>query len=86
MKAEMSWRSMKADLKNIYLQNFTDNEIADMLAFYRSETGQSVLRNMPVVMQESMQVGQAMAEKAMPKIQALSERKSKDLQELKSRN
>jgi hypothetical protein len=83
MKKEMSWQAMKVDLKQIYLQNFTESEIADMLIFYKSPTGQSVLRTMPVVMQESMKLGQAMAEKALPKIQALTERKLQERQELR---
>ena len=83
MKKEMSWQAMKVDLKQIYLQNFTENEIADMIIFYKSSTGQSVLRTMPVVMQESMKLGQAMAQKTLPKLQALSERKQQERQELR---
>jgi len=83
MKKEMSWQAMKVDLKQIYLQNFTENEIADMIIFYKSSTGQSVLRTMPVVMQESMKLGQAMAQKTLPKLQALAEREQQERQELR---
>ena len=83
LKTEMSWQAMKGDLRQIYLQNFTENEIADMLIFYKSPTGQTVLRTMPVVMQESMQIGQAIAQKAMPKLQEVSARKAEELQELR---
>lgn len=86
MKTEMSWQAMKVDLKQIYLQNFTESEIADMVTFYKSPTGQSVLRTMPVVMQESMQIGQAMAVNAMPKLTEITERKNKELHELRSKN
>ncbi|MBT1450328.1 DUF2059 domain-containing protein [Glaciecola sp. XM2] len=77
MMDEMSWDAMKVELRHVYLQNFTEQEIADILAFYQSPAGQSVLRTMPVVAQESMQIGQAMAQNAMPKLQALG----KDLTE-----
>lgn len=83
MKTEMSWKAMKVDIKQVYLQNFTENEIVDMAAFYKSPTGQSVLRTMPIVMQESMQIGQAMAQKTMPKIQELLERRQQERQELR---
>jgi hypothetical protein len=86
MKKEMSWQAMKVDLKQIYLQNFTESEIAGMLIFYKSPTGQSVLRTMPVVMQETMKLGQAMAQKAIPKIQALAERKRQERQELRDKS
>jgi hypothetical protein len=83
MKKEMSWQAMKVDLKQIYLQNFTESEIAGMLIFYKSPTGQSVLRTMPVVMQESMKLGRAMAQKSLPKLQALAEREQQERQELR---
>jgi hypothetical protein len=81
MQTEMGWDDMQADLLVIYKQNFTDQEISDMLAFYKSPTGQSVLQKMPVVMQESMQVGQQMAMKAMPKIRALSEKMVQEMED-----
>jgi hypothetical protein len=81
MQTEMGWDDMQADLLVIYKQNFTDQEISDMLAFYKSATGQSVLQKMPVVMQESMQVGQQMAMKAMPKIRALSEKMVQEMED-----
>ncbi|MFT7315571.1 MAG: hypothetical protein ACI9J5_003732 [Paraglaciecola sp.] len=83
MKTEMSWQAMKVDLKQIYLQNFTENEIADMLVFYKSPTGQSVVRTMPVIMQDSMQLGQIMAQNTLPKLQELTERKHQELKELR---
>jgi len=83
MKTEMSWDAMKVDLKQVYRQNFTENEIADMLVFYKSPTGQSVLRTMPVVMQESMQISQVMAQKMIPKLQELFKRQMQEIKELR---
>jgi hypothetical protein len=80
MQKEMGWDDMQEDLMVIYKQNFTDQEISDMLAFYKSPTGQSVLQKMPVVMQEGMQVGQQMAMKAMPKIRAISDKMVKEME------
>jgi len=42
----------------IYDRNFSQKDINDMLAFYRSDLGQRMLAKMPVVMQESMIAGQ----------------------------
>jgi hypothetical protein len=83
MKNELSWEAMSVDIKQVYRQNFTEQEIADILAFYQSPAGQSVLRTMPVVMQESMQIGQNLAQSAMPKLQAISEKKMAELRELR---
>lgn len=42
----------------IYVKHFTAEEMEATLEFYRSPTGQSILQKMPVVMQESMAIGQ----------------------------
>ncbi|MEL6777751.1 MAG: DUF2059 domain-containing protein [Cyanobacteria bacterium J06597_16] len=43
----------------IYDRNFTEAEIVAIIEFYESPAGQSVLAKMPLVVQESMSVGQA---------------------------
>jgi hypothetical protein len=83
MKKELSWEAMSVDIKQVYRQNFTEQEIADILAFYQSPAGQSVLRTMPIVMQESMQIGQNLAQAAMPKLQEISEKQMQELSELR---
>lgn len=82
MKDEMGWDDMKKELRVVYEQNFTTVEIQQMLAFYKSPVGQSVLEKMPVVMQESMQIGQQMAAKTMPKLQALTEQMHSEIEQL----
>lgn len=42
----------------IYMEHFTDEEIDAMLVFYKSEAGQSVIRKLPIVTQESILAGQ----------------------------
>jgi hypothetical protein len=42
----------------IYVEHFTAEELEASIAFYRTPAGQSILQKMPVVMQESMEVGQ----------------------------
>ncbi len=58
----------------IYDRNFTSEEIDAMLVFYRTPAGQSMMRKMPVVVQESMMAGQAwgqaIAQDAIAKLQA----------------
>jgi len=45
-------------LAGVYAANFTAQELRDMTDFYRSPTGQKVLRLLPTVAQQSMQAGQ----------------------------
>jgi len=72
MKTEMSWEKVKDPTIEIYRKTFTEAEIDGMLEFYKSEVGQSTLKKLPLVMQESMQMSQTIVKLMMPKIQALS--------------
>ena len=42
----------------IFDKNFTDDEIKQLTAFYKTPLGQKVVTQMPVVMQQSAQLGQ----------------------------
>jgi len=57
----------------IYDQNFSEEEIDGMLAFYSSAVGQKVLAKMPAIMQDCMQAGkewgQEINKKVMKKLQ-----------------
>ncbi|MDT0593548.1 DUF2059 domain-containing protein [Glaciecola petra] len=86
MRAEMGWVQMKGDLKAIYSQNFTAEEIAELLKFYKSPVGQSFIEKMPVITQESMMLGQQMATNAMSKIQAIAQQLQNELQEHRAKS
>ncbi len=72
MKSEMSWDKLKDPTIEIYRKTFTEAEIDGMLKFYKSEIGQSTLKKLPAIMQESMKMSQTLVKEMMPKIQALS--------------
>lgn len=72
MKKEMSWEKMKDPMIDIYLKIYTEKEIQDILDFYRSETGRSLIKKMPQVMRESMVLSQQMMKGFMPKVKELS--------------
>lgn len=76
---EISWEKMKPGAMAMYSNNFTEAEIADMLDFYKTTTGKAILRKMPAVMQESMQLGQTLAQNAIPKIQVVAKQLADDL-------
>jgi uncharacterized protein len=45
-------------LATVYASNFSLQELQDMIAFYRTSTGQKVVERLPSVAQQSMQAGQ----------------------------
>ena len=47
LQEEMNWDTLKEPMIDLYLAHYTEQELQDMLAFYQSETGQSVVKKMP---------------------------------------
>ena len=72
LKTKMSWQKMQPMMVNLYDKQFSEQEISDMLDFYKTESGQAILKKMPQVMQQSMQMSQALVQDAMPEIQAIA--------------
>lgn len=81
MKEEMNWEKMKPEVITIYERHFTTKEIEDMLTFYRTDTGKSLITKLPVVMQESMQMSQQFAQNILPQIQEINLELQKELEE-----
>ena len=80
MKENLSWAKMEPLAVDIYDRNFTEDEITDMLVFYKTETGKSLLKKMPAVMQESMQMSQTLIEGSIPKLQQIESNLRADLE------
>ncbi len=72
------------EILTINPKELTEQEIDDMLAFYSTETGKSLLQKMPAVMQESMQMSQILVQAALPKIEALAKGFKQELAESRS--
>jgi len=79
MKEEMSWEKIEEPMIDIYLKNYTEKEIQDMVRFYRSDSGRSLIEKMPAVMGESMVVGQEMMQAFLPRIQSMATELAEDL-------
>lgn len=86
MRQEMGWETLKKPMIDIYVKHYSDKEITDMLAFYRSESGRSMVAKMPVVMQESMMVTQSLAQPMLQKMQQLSFEFNQELQVYRDAN
>jgi uncharacterized protein len=64
-------RSIPALMKSllpIYDKHFTHQEIRDLISFYKTRTGQKALKVLPLIIQDSMVLGQRHSQKVMPKI------------------
>lgn len=54
----------------VYAHNFTPDEIHQLVVFYRGPLGQRFLEKMPVVMQESLAIGQAFGKQIAGELQS----------------
>ena len=71
--ASLSFKAMEPDFVKLYMDNFSEDEVDGMLAFYKSPVGQSVLEKMPVMMNQSMLIAQKRLVDVEPKLKALQE-------------
>jgi len=70
---EISWEKLKPQLIEIYLEVYSESELNEIVAFYKSPTGQKFIAKMPELMTATMKINQTNLQRIMPKIQAMSE-------------
>jgi uncharacterized protein len=68
VKGSVSWDNFEPMLLRIYRESFSQDEVDDMLKFYKTPAGQAVVNKMPMVMQNTMQEVQAVMQKTLQKI------------------
>lgn len=78
-KKEVNWDKMRPGIIDIYAKHFTEKEIADMIAFYKTDSGRSALAKLPMVTQESMQLSTQLVQPIIPEIQKLSQELGEEL-------
>jgi hypothetical protein len=75
----VSWKALQPDFVKLYTDNFTDQQIDDILAFYKSPTGQAFIDKQPVLMRQGMQITQGKIAALEPQMNALLEQFKKDM-------
>jgi hypothetical protein len=68
-KAELGWDRMKIKFARIYEDTFTPDEIKELIAFYKSPTGQMFVETEPLLLQKSTEMGQTIATRIQPVMQ-----------------
>ncbi len=64
----MTWSDLEPAMVKIYQDNFPQEDINGLIAFYKTPLGKTTIEKMPVVMQQSMAVGQNAMLKIMPEL------------------
>lgn len=68
MSKGMKWSDLEPAMVKIYQDNFTQEDINGLIAFYKTPLGKTTIEKMPVVMQQSMAVGQDAMMKVTPEL------------------
>ncbi len=79
----LGWKQIGPAFNDIYMRNFSEKEIHDMVLFYETETGKSTVEKMPLVMQESMQITQTAVAELLPEIKKIAEELRMDLTKMR---
>ena len=65
----MSWASMKDDMIKIYMDEFTEQELKELLAFYQTPLGKKTVQKMPKLMAKGAELGQQRVQQHLPELQ-----------------
>jgi len=65
----MSAESLHKEVVDLYTELFTEKEIREITAFYKTKTGQKALEKLPEVMQRAMQIAQTHVMQNMGELQ-----------------
>ena len=70
-KKHMSYESLKPDMVKIYADAFTEQELKELNAFYKTPTGQKTLIKMPELMRKGAEIGSKRVQDNMAELQAM---------------
>jgi hypothetical protein len=77
----MSWDALKPQLVAIYTDTFTEAELREVNAFYKTPTGQKAITAMPALMQKGMAIGQKAVQDHIGELQDAIQKKLKEDEE-----
>ena len=67
----MTWEKLKPAYLKLYADAFSEEQIDDILAFYKSPGGQALVEKTPLLMRDAMAVAQERLAEAEPQMQQL---------------
>jgi hypothetical protein len=53
----LSWKALQEDFIKLYMDAFNEAELRELVAFYKTPTGQKAVRQMPALMQRGAEIG-----------------------------
>jgi hypothetical protein len=66
----MSWASLKSDFVTIYANEFTEDELNQIAAFYRTPVGRKAVQKLPVLLAQGAALGSQRVQDHLPELRA----------------
>jgi hypothetical protein len=81
---ELTWEKLEPMYVEIYQRSFTQQELDGAIAFYKTPSGQAIVRKLPVVVQNTMVAMQSRVGPLMEKVNKMMADKTRELQKADS--
>jgi uncharacterized protein len=75
----LTWDAMAPQLIKVYMEAFTEAELREMIAFYRTPTGKKALTKIPELFQKGAQIGAEIAKAHQAELAEMVRAKQKEL-------
>jgi hypothetical protein len=73
----MSWEALREDYIKIYMEEFTEKELREMMSFFRTETGKKMASKQTILMMKGAQLGQSKVQEHMSELQDMLQKLDK---------
>jgi hypothetical protein len=70
----VTWDSLKAQYADLYADAFSEDELREMAAFYRTPVGQKMALSAPALMRQGAELGERAVREHMPELQEMIRR------------
>jgi hypothetical protein len=80
----MNWENFGPKLTQMYVESFSEPELRDLLAFYRTPTGKKALALMPEMSRRGMQLGSDIASEHATELRAMIAARAAELEKAKA--
>ncbi len=78
----MTWDTFGSRLVALYEESFTESELRDMTAFYKTPTGQKALTVLPELSRRMIEIGVTEAKKHAQELEAMIRDRAAEIQKL----
>jgi hypothetical protein len=73
----MSWEALREDYIKIYMEEFTEKELKDMISFFKTDTGRKMAAKQTILMMKGAQLGQNKVQEHMSELQEMLQKLDK---------